>query len=182
MGTLKRHYEPKPVVIAEKFSFYRRMQAPDESFATYIAELKSLARNCLFGDHLEEALRDQLVCGMRSISVQKILLCEADLTFKKAVEMAMSTEVADRHAKQLLQPTSSPEVNKIVANQQALYPKGSFKGGERQPNPRKSNNQLGKQTTCHRCGGTDHWGSDCKFRQTVHMPQLQQKRALGQGL
>ena len=146
VGTLKRHYEPKPVVIAERFSFYRRMQALDESFATYIAELKSLTRNCSFGDHLEEALQDQLVCGMRSISVQKILLREADLTFKKAVEMAMSAEAADRHAKQLLRPTSSPGVNKIVANQQAAYPKGSFKGGARQPKPRKSINQLGKRT------------------------------------
>ena len=73
-GILKRHYEPKPVVIAERFCFYQRMQATDESFATYIAELKSLARNCSFGNHLEKALRDQLVCGMRSVSVQKILL------------------------------------------------------------------------------------------------------------
>ena len=167
VGILKRHYEPKLVVIAERFSFYRRMWALDKSFATYIDELKSLTRNCSFGDHLEEALRDQFVCGMRLISVQKILLREPDLTFKKAVEMVMSAEATDRHAKQLLQPTSSPEVSKIVTNQQTPYPKGSFKGGPRQPKPRKSNNQLGKQTSCHHCGGTDHWGSDCKFRQTV---------------
>ena len=81
--------------------------------------------------------------------------------------MVTSTKAADRHAKQLLQPISSPEVNKIVANQQVPYPKGSFKGGPRQPKPRKSNTQSGKQTSCHRCGGTDHWDSDCKVRQTV---------------
>ena len=80
--------------------------------------------------------------------------------------MAMSAKAADRHAKQLLQPISSPEVNKIVTNQQASYPKGSFKGGPRQPNPRKSNNQSGRQVSCYCCSGTDHWGSDCIFRQT----------------
>ena len=58
------------------------------------------------------------MCGMRSISVQKILLREANLTFKKAMGMAMSAEAADRYAKQLLQPISSPEVNKFFANEQ----------------------------------------------------------------
>ena len=164
VDTLKHHYEPKPVVIAERFRFYRRMQAPGESFATYIAELKSLARNCSFGDHLEEALRDQFVCGMRAMSVQKILLREADLTFKKAIETALSAEAAERHTTQLLH---QPEVNKIVANRQAPFPKRSFKGFPKQAQPTKSNNQSRKQTSCHRCGGTDHWRSDCKFSQAV---------------
>ena len=30
-GTLKKHYEPKPVIIAERFRFHRRDQASGES-------------------------------------------------------------------------------------------------------------------------------------------------------
>ena len=37
---LKGHYEPKPIVIAERYHFHRRNQKSDESIAEYIAELK----------------------------------------------------------------------------------------------------------------------------------------------
>ena len=38
--------------------------------AEYVAELRKLATHCCFGDHLEEALRDRLVCGIRDESTQ----------------------------------------------------------------------------------------------------------------
>ena len=113
IAVLKQHYEPKLIVIAERFCFYRRMQEPGESFMSYIAELKSLARNCAFEGHLEEALRDQLVCGMCSQSVQKQLLREANLTFKRAMEMALGTEAADRHSNQLTQGSATQVINKF---------------------------------------------------------------------
>ena len=34
-----KHYNPKPVVIAERFQFHRRNQAPTETVAEYKAEL-----------------------------------------------------------------------------------------------------------------------------------------------
>jgi len=42
-ATLKKHYEPKPVIIAERFRFHRRDQASGESIAEYLAELRRLA-------------------------------------------------------------------------------------------------------------------------------------------
>ena len=56
--------------------------------AEYLAEFRRLAAGCTFGDHLEEALRDRLVCGLHSESIQKRLLSEADLTLAKAVDLA----------------------------------------------------------------------------------------------
>ena len=89
-ATLKAHFDPKPIVIAEGFHFHRRVQAVGESISEYVAELKRLANNCQFGQYLDEALRDRLVCGMRSQSTQKRLLAEADLTFSKAQETTSS--------------------------------------------------------------------------------------------
>ena len=77
METLKKHFEPKPVVIAERFHFHRRNQAIGETISTYLAELRRLSTHCAFADYLE-----------RSESIQKRLLAEADLTLKKAVELA----------------------------------------------------------------------------------------------
>ena len=59
---LRRHFEPKPVVIAERFHIHRRNQGADENVAKYVAELRKLATHCRFGGYLEEALRDRLVC------------------------------------------------------------------------------------------------------------------------
>ena len=53
---LQRHFEPKPLIIAERFHFHRRNQAAGETIAEYVAELQRLAAHCDFGDYLEEAL------------------------------------------------------------------------------------------------------------------------------
>ena len=52
-------------------------------------------------------LRDQLVCGIRDVSVQGRLLAEPALTFKKAMELAQTVEMAVKNSKQLQNTPSS---------------------------------------------------------------------------
>ena len=73
-AVLVKHFEPKPVIIAERFQFHRRNQAVGETVAEYEAELRKLATHCSFGDYLAEAIQDRIVCGLRSESTQKRLL------------------------------------------------------------------------------------------------------------
>ena len=86
--TLLCHFDPKPLVIAEQFHFHRCNQASSESISEYVAELRRLVTHCEFGDYLEQALRDRLVCGIRHENTQKRLLSESDLSLTKAIEMA----------------------------------------------------------------------------------------------
>ena len=46
---LKAHYEPKSIIIAERFHFHKRNQNPTESIAEFVVELKRLAATCEFG-------------------------------------------------------------------------------------------------------------------------------------
>ena len=46
--TLRKHYEPKRVLIAKRFSFHRQNQGVDESIAEYVADLRKLTLNCDF--------------------------------------------------------------------------------------------------------------------------------------
>ena len=62
VGTLKGHFEPKPLIIAERFYFHRRNQA------TSVAELRRLSVKCEFSAFLDDALRDRFV---RSETIQK---------------------------------------------------------------------------------------------------------------
>lgn len=50
---------------------------------------------------MNDALGDRLVCGILQESIQKRLLSEADLTFKRAVEIAVAVETAARDAVEL---------------------------------------------------------------------------------
>lgn len=68
----KSQFEPKPVVIAERFHFHKHSQAMGESIAEYLAKLRHLSTHCSFGDYLEEALHDHLVCGICSESPEEI--------------------------------------------------------------------------------------------------------------
>ena len=54
--TLRDHYEPKPIVIAERFHFHRREQREGKGMAAYSAALKKCSEHCAFGAFLEEAL------------------------------------------------------------------------------------------------------------------------------
>ena len=98
---LQKHFEPKPVVIVQRFHFHRRNQAPGETVAEYVAELRRLATHCKFEGYLEEALRDRLVCGLKNEGVQKRLLTYTDLILAKAVEVAQSMEAAERDTQEM---------------------------------------------------------------------------------
>ena len=88
VAALRQHYEPKPLVIAERFHFYHREQRVGESVADYVAELRRLATTCAFGHHLNEALHDRIVCGIKNESTQKRLLADPDQTLAKATDVA----------------------------------------------------------------------------------------------
>lgn len=136
---LKEHFEPKPLIIAERFKFHKRDQMENESGQQYFAALKSLTKNCEFGQFLEESLRDRFVCGLIDGKIQKRLLSEFDLKIKKALAIVTSWELANKDSKLMKTETSLQVLNKISPKQ-------------------KSTGDI----RCHRCGG-NHFANECKF-------------------
>ena len=98
---LKKHYDPKPIMIVERFHFYRQDQKTGESIADYLATLWCLASRCKFSAFLNDALRDKLVCGMQSENTRKVLLTKASLTMDDAVEILQGMEATAKHSKEL---------------------------------------------------------------------------------
>jgi hypothetical protein len=92
---LQKHYDPKPLVIAERCTFYKHIQASGEAI---VAELRQLVITCDFGTFLDDALGD---CGLRNEIIQKRLLTESDLTFAKAIDIALCLTSAERNAKSM---------------------------------------------------------------------------------
>ncbi|CAK1596200.1 unnamed protein product [Parnassius mnemosyne] len=96
---LRNHLQPKPSPMAERYSFRQRRQTDSESNSDYVAALRKLSRHCEFGAVLQDNLRDQLVCGLRSDVIRQRLFAEEKLlSYDKAVILAGSLEAAEREA------------------------------------------------------------------------------------
>ena len=60
----RNHYEPKRVIIAERFRFNQCSQVVGESVQEYLAALRKLATHCKFEGHWNDASRDRFACGL----------------------------------------------------------------------------------------------------------------------
>ena len=154
---LTGHFEPKPLVIAQRYYFYQRSQKANESIQEYLAELRKLAQHCAFGEFLNDALRDRFVCGLRSQAALKRLLAEPELKLEKAVQIAQSLEAADLNSKKL-QGAEADAVTGAGSVNRTGYTK-SVKSD------RGQSRQQGK--VCYRCGNRDHLASLCPFLEEV---------------
>ena len=149
LAALNKHYDPKPLVIAERFNFHKRNQLPDESIAEYCAALRKHASTCEFGTFLDEALRDRLVCGMRDVATQRRLLAESKLTLTKALEIAQGMEAASKQAQQFKSESTEQPGESI--NFQS-------KNQREQKSPRQD------PIRCWRCNGVNHRAVECRFK------------------
>ena len=146
---VKTHHEPVPSPIVQRFKFNTRTRAQGETVAAYVAALRELAKHCQYGASLQEMLRDRLVCGVNHEAIQKRLLSEKDLTYKKAYSVAQAIEVAEKDTKHLKSGATGTA-------QQILYHEKGCKDGKFPP-PGTG------QKTCYRCGG-NHLAPACKHK------------------
>ena len=64
VSVMTQHHSPAPSEIVQRYRFHSRFRQQGETVATFVAELRSLAKTCNFGEVLDDMLRDRLVCGI----------------------------------------------------------------------------------------------------------------------
>lgn len=162
------HYKPKPLVIVERFRFQKRNQHDGESNADYIVALKQLSTHCDFGAHLNDALRDRFVSGLKSEDVQRRLLSRTGLTFKTACEMALAMEMASRNAQEFsghMKDTGTVNKVHLEQNKGGWKPRSSSAQQSFRPAPTNyDGRQQQQEKPCYRCGGK-HAAQLCRFKQ-----------------
>ena len=150
-------YNPKPLVTMQPYCFFSRFRQPNESVSAFVAELRSLAMNCDFGASLEDNLRDRLVCGISNHTIQKSVLSEKDLTFKKAFDIAQSYESAAKNLSTLQETSNYQDVHQVRPSSRPCYSCG--------------HQCKFKTATCYYCGKTGHIRTLCRSRKaTSHHP------------
>ena len=104
---------------------------------------------CDFGDSLNDMLRDRLICGINDARIQRRLLAETKVDFKRTMEIAQAMETADR------------DVTHLQGSQKELTPTEAAVHVARKPQGVERSRPY---TNCHRCGGR-HKPSQCKFKE-----------------
>ena len=99
-----------------------------------------MAATCDFGDQLESALRDRLVCGLGNTSTQRRLLAKPDLSLDKALKIKQGMEAAEKNSKTLKVPDGKGLVGKVAQIQPQI------------------------ESPCYCCGRKGHVPNKCKFK------------------
>ncbi|XP_037505702.1 uncharacterized protein LOC119382034 [Rhipicephalus sanguineus] len=169
VALLQKHFDPRPSELYSRYVFQRRDQRPEESISNYVAALRSLSADCNFGVPATTSaastppaeghaavlanptmlpqhvmLRDRFVCGIRDEHLQQRLFAEKDLTFQRALDLALSSESASKQQRGLKGATSSAEAHKTSQS-------------------KKERKHSAQQRRCYRCDGW-HEADTCKFR------------------
>ena len=87
---VKSHFNLKPSESMERHKLNNWFRSNGENISDFVAEY------CNFRSSLQNMLRDHLVSGINE-RIQRRLLSEVDLTFKKAYEIALSMETTAQH-------------------------------------------------------------------------------------
>ena len=147
---VQNHLQPKPSAIVARYHFNTAVRG-EESVSKFIAELRKLVSKCAYSTtyFANEMLRDRLVAGIRHDRILTKLLSEPDdLTFDRAVSLAVSTEAALANAKQLM---GEPEDNR---KQENVY---------RVPTINRRPSSFNQERICYCCGGKGHLKPDCTY-------------------
>ncbi|CAC5384147.1 unnamed protein product [Mytilus coruscus] len=149
---LTDHLRPKPLIIAERFKFHQRKQESHEKVRDYLANLRKLTDTCQFNVFLEEALRDRLVCGLYSKTIQRKLLSESELDLKKAFEIAVGIEAAEKETNEFRNEVST--THKVTMRSSECYRCG--KSGH------NADSCFYKNSRCHKCKEIGHISRKCR--------------------
>ncbi len=68
---MRKHYNPRPSAIVQRYKFHTRVCQAGESIADYLAAMRTLSEYCDFLAVLDDMLRDRLVCGVEDFSTYR---------------------------------------------------------------------------------------------------------------
>lgn len=85
---------PKENIILTQFKFFQRQQNEGEPVDAFIAELKTLIKECGFADQEENILKVRIVLGINDVRLQERLLRYPDLKLSEVINHCRATEQA----------------------------------------------------------------------------------------
>jgi len=159
---MKEQFDPKLFLVRERFKFWSDMQRkPGETLQELAARIRQDAATCDFKsitDPQDEALRQRFICSVNNEAVLKSLfkVRDEDLTFARAVEIALETEEAAKVAKETVYGSKHKPVYKVQSQNKVFRKNQQSSSSEkvkcyRCGKPHKATNCPYKEVKCHFC-------------------------------
>ena len=111
-------FDPKRFIVRERFKLWSQMERkPGESIQELAARIRQDAATCSFSsikNPQDEAMRTRFICSVNNEAVLKAMfkVKDDDLTFARAIEIAIETEDAAKVAKETVYGTKTKTVDK----------------------------------------------------------------------
>ena len=171
-GFMKSQFDPMRYVVRERFKFWSEMQRkPGETVLELAARIRHDAVRCDFPsirDPQDEAMRTRFMCSVNNEAVLKALFKVKDdeLTFAKALQIALETEEAAKVAKETVYGSKQVQASPSAHAVHRVQP--SKQQSPTSPTPAVSKHRSDfPRGTCPRCGKKDHGSNECPFKETV---------------
>ena len=168
-------------VTYERYTLNKRVQEANESFDSFLTELRRLVKSCDYGELEESILKDRIVIGIREDSTRRKLLQIRRLDLASALDVCRASETATRHLREI---RGTEDVHRVAASA-STYDRARSKsrerrqgsrGEEHRPRVAKSCKYCGKphefkkelcpayNKKCNQCGKLNHFASMCKSK------------------
>ncbi|VDO64362.1 unnamed protein product [Heligmosomoides polygyrus] len=164
--TMEKHYQPKKLLLAERFEMMTRTKKVGQTLQDFFAEVQRAANECAFEKVTD--VRDTMATmvftgGLTSVNTRKRLLEKEDLTSKEALKIAEAFECVGLNAPHLKEGPARMGVSEVwpkkptsgknfprVNNRERMKP-GALKAAKGEPD--KAVGGLKNQSiVCRACG------------------------------
>ena len=172
---LNAHFQAKDNVPYERHVFRHMAPGAGETADKLLVHLRKQARNCNFGESLEENVRDQLNEKLPDIEWKKKLLEVKDNTLKDAMEKVRLWESAFEQASQMVNLSRETSVGTNAV--------GTNRGNNKTCFNRGSEGHFGRDRRCPangrkcgKCGRFGHFALCCKEGKSGFKPSKPNKQ------
>lgn len=134
-----------------------------------MAQLRSLANNCEFGELKDSLICDRLICGINDTSIWEKLLQVQKLSLQQAIEICHSIEVSTTQTRQIAASSNNPQsqgeaqdVYVVRSKKKSSNNQGSSRLTQRHPTIAKhfSRQNSSNKINCKMCDTTQN-ASEC---------------------
>ena len=154
---LSDHYDMVPSSIVQRYKFYNWTRQEGESVTDFMASLREIAKYCEYKDTLNMMFRDRLVCDVNHQAIQKRLLGEKELSYERALEIALSIETAEKDVKNFQKASGTIMYHYV--------PEKSTNRFQTRNEQTSTHRAAVPNSPCHRCLGNNHSPQMCPFKQ-----------------
>ena len=137
--------------------FFSYHQREGQSFDHFVTEFKKLSSECELGTLLDSLIRDMIIVGITDNRLRERLLCEADLTLERCIQLGHAAEQTKLEVEELKREIKS--IDQVKSHKQDVKHKTKSR-------PSRNKNVFFKNCKfcggSHKCGECPAFGQKCK--------------------